>query len=332
MKRTTALYTLFHFVVDFACFVVLFGFLPEPAQMVGFLAYNIVAFGLQTPLGIALDALLRPGKHFCALSFVLLLAGLALAGYAPFAGMFACALGNALFHVSAGRDVLILSRGKMGANGVFVASGALGVALGTLWGREARLLSLLLCVSCLGLTFLADSVRSRYASSAPLARGGVLLGAVLCFVCIFVRSLGGSLFVKPVQLTALALAACAAGGKALGGFLADRFGARRVAAGSLLLACVLLFLLPPHPIITCLGVLCFNMPMAVTLVYLADRLPGRPGFAFGLTTLALLVGALPIFFGLGAQPLLGLGLSILALAFLWILLPKEAFSHDKTVS
>lgn len=38
--------------------------------------------------------------------------------------------------------------------------------------------------------------------------------------------------------------------------------------------------------------------MPITLVAISNILPGRPGFAFGLTCLALILGALPAFSGL----------------------------------
>ncbi len=333
MLRSVSAYTLSHFAVDYACFAVLFGFLPQEAQSVAFLAYNIVAFGLQAPLGAVLDVLRLPGKFVAMAALGLLLIGLALSPALPWAGMFVCALANALFHVSAGRDVLLLSRGKMGANGVFVASGAPGVALGTLWGRAAFVPALLLCVLCFGLCGFAVRPPEAYTPAKRLISGNaVFFGAVLCFVCIFVRSLGGGLFVKPaLPLSGLLLALLAGGGKTLGGVLADRFGARLVACISLALAALCLFVAPPHTVSTLLGAFCFNIPMPVTLVAMADRLGDRPGLAFGLTTLALLLGAVPFFFGLGAQSALGFIVSLVAIAFLWMLLPKEVSRHDKTV-
>jgi hypothetical protein len=41
----------------------------------------------------------------------------------------------------------------------------------------------------------------------------------------------------------------------------------------------------------------FNMTMPVTLVAVADQIPDYPGFAFGLASLALAVGAFPVLAG-----------------------------------
>jgi FSR family fosmidomycin resistance protein-like MFS transporter len=50
------------------------------------------------------------------------------------------------------------------------------------------------------------------------------------------------------------------------------------------------------PVIGMIGIFLFNFTMPITLVVISNLLPGRPGFSFGLTTLALIIGALPTFF------------------------------------
>ena len=49
-------------------------------------------------------------------------------------------------------------------------------------------------------------------------------------------------------------------------------------------------------IISVIGIILFNMTMPITLGIVAQRLPKNPGLAFGLTTAALLLGAVPSFF------------------------------------
>jgi hypothetical protein len=43
------------------------------------------------------------------------------------------------------------------------------------------------------------------------------------------------------------------------------------------------------------GIFLFNMTMPITLVVISNTFQGRQGFAFGLTTLALIIGALPYY-------------------------------------
>ena len=63
-----------------------------------------------------------------------------------------------------------------------------------------------------------------------------------------------------------------------------------------LLLSSLCFLLGNHPVFGILALFLFNMTMPVTLCAMADLMPKHPGFAFGLTTLALLVGTAVTFF------------------------------------
>jgi len=113
---------------------------------------------------------------------------------------------------------------------------------------------------------------------------------------------------KTSVLLMLLPAAAACLGKAGGGWLADRFGARRIGVGSLLVSLPLLVFGIPYPAVSVAGILAFNMSMSITLCAIFSELPDHPGLSFGLTTLALVAGTLPTgFFALPAafaQPML----------------------------
>ena len=85
-------------------------------------------------------------------------------------------------------------------------------------------------------------------------------------------------------------------GKALGGILSDTYGPRKTAIFSTLLAIPFLSFGDNIMIISIIGVMCFSMTMAITLGILASCLPKTPGLAFGLTTIGLFLGTVPIFF------------------------------------
>lgn len=84
-------------------------------------------------------------------------------------------------------------------------------------------------------------------------------------------------------------------GKAAGGILGDRLGWTRVALSGLIVATPLLVIFPNIPALAVTGAFFFNLTMPITLTCLANMLPGYTGFAFGLTTLGLIIGALPTF-------------------------------------
>ena len=111
-------------------------------------------------------------------------------------------------------------------------------------------------------------------------------------------------------------------GKAVGGFAADRFGARTSAFVSLGISAALFFL-SQLPLAGTLALLCFNITMPITLWALAQAMPQRKGFSFGLLTFALFLGFLPSYFGASSLsgPVLA-AVSILSCLLLTVL-PKR---------
>lgn len=321
-KRTLFATTLSHFCVDFACFYLLFAvFVPSAPSVVdvniGFLLYNALAFGLQPLFGALCDipgkspvALGRAGPPAAPVGCCLLLLGLLFSSL-PWVALVLAALGNALFHVGGGIDSLTGTSGKLARSGVFVSSGAVGVALGTLAGSSVPgLWWLPLAAAALGLLLTAAAApamgraaaqpgygpRTLAGTAAPMAAGLVV---TLCLVSVVVRAWGGGAIALPWKTTPLlgllpALAACT--GKAAGGFLADRFGARAIGVASLLLSAPLLSLFSGNVAAAVVGLLLFNINMSVTLCAIAAKLPQNPGLSFGITTFGLLCGTVPRFF------------------------------------
>lgn len=139
------------------------------------------------------------------------------------------------------------------------------------------------------------------AASRPSPASRTVPVVLLCLVAIFVRAFAGSF--TPVvwrSRTDLFLyflpAVCVFVGKFAGGFLADRFGERRIAVATLVLAVPLLFVRADLVVPSALGLAAVSMTTAITVTAIARALPGQEGFAFGLTTLALLAGTLPGFY------------------------------------
>ena len=183
-KNTSLLaYTLSHFCVDFGCVFAMFrifsgGGAEEALAGSAFLAYTVIAFGLQAPIGDFLDRHSRAPAAQCG--FALIAAGLVLAGIfsgnssgfasiamstvsvdtdvlvagpggaagtvpdaagggaglaLAWAAVCAVALGNALFHSEGGIDSLVNAGGRLSRSGVYVCSGAMGVALGVIAGQ-----------------------------------------------------------------------------------------------------------------------------------------------------------------------------------------------------
>ncbi len=352
MKKTTlSVHVLSHFCTDFVCFVLLFGplaaALDDAALLsVAFLIYNLIAFGLQPLFGYLYDV--KKFKHPapCGLGLLIIAVALAVSGRPSlvYAAVGIAALGNACYHVGGGADVLRGSDGKIAPSGLFVASGAPGVALGTLCGKTAGFplwLALLPPLVCIGLLVWVQrkNPRAAYADTpadfARLARPSLSFAGVLilALAAVFVRAWVGSVVpaewksgTLPALLVALLPACAAFAGKAAGGLLADRLGARRVSLIALLASLPLLLFLDHWAAFALIGLFLFNLVMPVTLCACTARLPRFPGLAFGLTTLALLLGVLPLWLlpleGLAAR-LVPAGLILLAAGCLFGLMPAD---------
>ena len=157
----------------------------------------------------------------------------------------------------------------------------------------------------------------------------------LVLFVIAIRSLVGFAVELPWKsdMTLLTLLTFAAAlGKGAGGFLADRFGWTKMAVGSLLVSIPLLNLGVGIPALGIAGMFLFNITMPVTLTMTSNILPGRPGMAFGLTCMALVLGTLPAFSefntGLGNPVFIGIVIAVSAVT-LWLALRYYYRNQDK---
>ena len=320
---TTFAYALCHFVVDFACvssmLCAVSRVLGESGQgsmevvALSILLYDIVAFTLQLPIGIALDQLDK-NSHAALLSYALVGAGVILS-LVPIAllewpAILLLAIGNALFHSAGGLSVLNISQKHAGPSGIFIATGAIGVFLGTQSAQMGRLqiaFSLLvLLFLCALITLVVQKVNKKYwnvhnvSYDIPRLSSNTLLAIVLLTLVVALRSYVGMVMVFPWKSEMLLLVLSILGvfaGKALGGVIADRIGFRTTAIFSLIVAATLFAPSWEIPVMGLLGVFFFNFTMSITLASLANILPNAKGTAFGLASFSLAVGALPALAG-----------------------------------
>ena len=328
--RMISTYSAAHFLVDFACAFLMFRTISaSPDFRLCILLYNFCAFAMQMPLGILADRLDR--------NFLVAIAGCVLVGAAygfvafPLAAVIVLGLGNALFHLGGGVDVLNISTRRSGALGVFVSPGAFGVYLGTLLGNGTALSPIVVPIALPAAAVVIFAVhrlqRGQYPKNAAFALPAgaprrVLIVAVCLFFVVCLRSYVGLALSFPWKSPGLwaALAVCAVVfGKAAGGFLADKLGALRVGVISLGAAAPL-FLIPRSAAAGLLSVLLFNMTMPITLWAMAKAFPGAKGFSFGLLTFGLFLGFLPAYSGVtffSGAPWTFAAAAVISLALLW---------------
>ncbi len=312
-----------HAVVDGICAAVIFSIFRE--QIIGIsmfvslvILYNVLAFGLQSIAGLATDYFKSPketailGCIFTGISAIIFL-------HFPILAIIFAGLGNALFHVGGGSISLNLTPRKATAPGIYVAPGALGLFLGTIIGRNGQFIAWQAIIILLILCFLMIIIKKPEINYNQKNNTNEYFRLILLLILlsIAIRSLVGFVVVFPWKsdfnlLIALTIAVVL--GKGLGGILADKFGWIKVAVGALLLSIPLLSFGSNMPVLAIAGMFLFNITMPVTLVAISNALPGRSAFAFGLTCLALIIGILPIAFGL--KPVLNNTIGILVTIFI----------------
>lgn len=315
MKTKLTSWTLAHFAVDMSCFYILFRGVEtvyrtnEPDLLaigIAIMVYNCIAFGLQMVFGSLADKHPRIEKAIGKVGLVFMLIPLTIIWIsqsitASWIALILCALLNAAFHVGGGMDVLKKSEGKIAPSGIFVSSGALGVILGTLYGKtgDGALLPMSIVAAASILLFITTRKQTvegnplQINPMTPLTKYGVGAITLCLFIAVFIRSYAGIIWPIGFERAGLlillpAVASCF--GKAFGGLVADRFGAMETAVVSLALSIVLMFLSGGSWVVTGVSIMLFNMAMPITLCGLATAMPKHPGFAFGLSTFALLMG------------------------------------------
>lgn len=286
------------------------------------------------PFGILVDRFNR--NALIAASGCILVAASYMLWQFPIAVAIVAGIGNSLFHVGGGVDIMNLSHEKSGMLGVFVSPGALGLYFGMILGRGSATLAPLIAgsaiVAAVAILITKKKAVESYVPNAPFsiepqADRCVILALVLLFVVVILRSYFGLTMSFPWKqegYLALILVIGVVLGKTAGGFLRDKSGAQPTSIVSLGLAAVL-FCFSNNPISGITAVFLFNMTMPITLWAMGRIMPGAKGFSFGLLTFALFLGYLPFFYGAtptGSTPLFYAIGAVISLALLFMALRR----------
>ncbi|MBR4170657.1 MAG: hypothetical protein IKR48_03295 [Kiritimatiellae bacterium] len=304
------LFTLIHPLVD-ACSIGVLAIGGMTLERV--IVYNALAFALQLPLGVLFDFYPR-----CLFPSFLCGTGLAAAavvctlfGMEGWSVLSVACLGNALFHLSAGKQVLESHGGRSGPIGLFISTGALGLMAGQVVVEKCAVSRLSIfavaLAACTGVAvwkwyrtngnregLQMATRRVDGESSRTLIPMLILFGL---FVLIAWRSWAGLLAGRLTATGGVVLVCTGAlvtwSGKVVGGYLAERMGRWLVTGVSVCGSLALAFLCSPENPIAWL-VLLFVAQLATgpVLSLAFDRTNGNGGTAFGLNCLALFTGSL----------------------------------------
>ena len=336
-----------HFLVDGLCICCMFllagryseqfGAYGDRVGMGAILIYNVLAFMSQPLTGLMADRM--KARHWLLIASSLLLT-LAVATASLIPAMLDTALtvmedglgewllivvavllgaGNSLFHVWGGKQTVVKTGNDIRALGLFVSTGALGLAVGLVCRSWGLLYGLLLAIVMVSIVYvrwedygdkdrenrsLENADMSSNQESAPmipffsrswLTTERVWLIVVSLMLFVAYRSFTGDVFSKGItksQMLILMIGFVSMLGKMAGGWIALKMGVLRSLVVALAGAALCIFFRGDSVMVLLAGIFLMNCTMPVTLFLANDVLPGREGLAFGLLAAALIPGYL----------------------------------------
>ena len=325
-KKIVGVYSTIHFIVDLGCSILVSNLVTQKMGInmnlfIAILLYNFFAFAVQLPIGIVADKI---NKNAMCSAIGCILVAIAF-GCANF-GIISCiiaGIGNAMFHVGGGIDVLNISDKKAAPSGIYVSTGAMGIFLGgksvSIGFNKYYIVILILLISSLALFWLykqiKDKVKNEKVIIPEISKNEII--AIICLtITVVIRGYVGLILSfewKSSFILALISIFAVVFGKMLGGIIGDKIGFMKISLLSLIISAILFVFAFNNSILGILAILLFNMTMPITLIALSNILFNNKGMAFGLLTLALFIGAVPVFFGYTNAIFTPIGLSMITL-------------------
>lgn len=308
MKKNVIGYLYFyvHFITEVACFFFLARIVGDSALLwVLPLLYDCLAFVPQSLIGYINDK--YPKIKMGILGIILMIISYILEygiGGLSLVGIILLCLGNACVHVDGARKTLLTAKGKLSPSAIFVAGGSFGVIAGKILGSMniPYIFIIFMLISAIPFIVLASTYESKdddcgdFNYHNPNIKVSYVI--ILAVFVVIVRGYMG--YGLPTSwnktlIQNIILYVFMGIGKAGGGIIADKIGLKKTAIISTVGALPFLLLGDKIMVVSLIGVLFFSMTMSITLAILVSTLKRTPGLAFGLTTIGLFLGTVPIF-------------------------------------
>ena len=314
MKKISivGIYSIIHCIVDMACAMLIAGIVTpilgeNYSLIIAIFLYNLFAFAFQLPFGIFADKI-NKNALVSAIGCVFVIIAYCMSSV----GVLACiiaGIGNALFHVGGGIDVLNIANKKATLPGIYVSTGAMGLYIGAkstyLGMYRFYIIEIILAISAIVLVWLYKQVKEKYKinNEEPKIeelskKEQIVMYCVLITIC--VRGYLGLILNfewKSNFIIGLIVVLAVVFGKMLGGIIGDRVGWKKTGALSLIASAFFFIFSFNNMICGVIAVLLFNMTMPITLTALSNIFYKNKGMAFGMTTIALFIGAVPVLLG-----------------------------------
>ena len=296
-----------HFIAEITSFYILTLYTNNDLIWILALLYDFIAFVPQGLLGYLRDKGLK--INFATIGLLLTTLSLLLFNFNinEILVILILSIGNCMIHIQGAETTLRSSKGKISPSAIFVSGGSFGVITGKVLATYNIPIYLIIIINLLMIIpiiicnkyshLINDKNLDKYNFSNKKINSKTII--TLAVFVVIVRSFMG--YGIPTTWNKTLIQAvylyCAMGlGKAIGGLLIDSIGIKKTALISTIGALPFLLLGNNIMTISLIGIMMFSMTMAITLGIIVSELKKYPGVAFGLTTLGLFLGALPIFF------------------------------------
>jgi FSR family fosmidomycin resistance protein-like MFS transporter len=323
-----------HGVNDFIAGALLGGNLPAATfsgRLPWLVVYAALAFAGQLPAAWVLERSPRP-ERWLGGSLILMIAAAGASRFSVGAAILLSGFASAICHVAGGVLAIALPRGER-ALGWFSAPGILGLTLGGFFAQAgadlflpALLLPALLLIAWLGARHCWPVVAPRdRANPGPAvdAHDGLML---LLLLALTLRSALWDLVQlvgRPDPYVLFAVAASAAAGKVLGGWLYSRWQSPRQISVTLIVSCLLLDFARGHIVGLCAGVALLQSTIPASILHLHRTFGTTPAraVAYGLGATVAVGGLVaPI---APSLPMLAVAVATAGLLIFWRSLPRS---------
>ncbi len=314
--KSVGICALLHFLVDglCACCLYLVVWPSTTLDVVSlFIIYNVLAFLTQPLTGWVVDRMHQ--KHWMLLGSMLLMTlAVALSIFTTYHFLLTThhllltiipvllGIANSMFHVWGGQLTAVRTQNDIRSLGIFVSTGAFGLAVGVVFASWPLLLGLLFAYCGVTLLFLLlgggnTPQPSTSRSALPLGSAMNFLLLLLILLIVGSRSMISTTFTGAMEKTTavlLLVGFVSMLGKAAGGFLCKWMGMLWACVLMVVGTAVIYFSLHHSPLtlLPLLGLFLVNCTMPVTLYFANVLLKGREGLAFGLLAAVLMPGYL----------------------------------------
>lgn len=299
------LYGIAHFCIEFICFYIIASKFTISGVVLPVIAisYDFLAFVPQIIFGYIYDKRFNIPIEIIAILLMFFAIITSSFDGLNILMLIMLTIGNAILHETGAVVTTSVSEGKLSHSAIFVSGGSFGLVLGQIAGKygvSPLLMYLALVIIAVIIVITRKELENRNIPKFDIVKKNINVSyiIIIAFVVVMVRSFLG--YAIPISWKkeiwhSILLFFVMGFGKALGGILSDKFGAKVVGVSSTLLCIPFLIIGDSNMVVSVIGVFMFSMTMSITFGMLLSVMDEYIGVAFGITTIGLYLGVVPTF-------------------------------------